>query len=72
MAYKEGDYAKYHASPRMKKERASRNKARREFEKAGKVHKGDGKHVDHKDGNPMNDASSNKRVMSAKANRKKQ
>lgn len=71
MAYKKGDYEKYHASPRMIAERASRNKARAEMVKKGRVHKGDGKHVDHKDGNPMN-GGKNLRVMSAKANRKKQ
>ena len=54
MAYKKGDYAKYHKSPRMKKERALRNKNRYHAEKAGRVKKGDGKHIDHKDGNPRN------------------
>jgi hypothetical protein len=72
MGYKPGDYQKYHASPRMKKERASRNKARREAERQGRVHKGDGKHIDHRDGNPMNNRPSNKRVISAHANRVKQ
>lgn len=72
MAYKPGDYDKYHASPRMKAERASRNQARREAEREGKVRKGDGKHVDHKDGNPMNNGKANKRVISGKANRVKQ
>lgn len=72
MGYKPGDYEKYHASPRMKKERAARNKNRREAEKAGRVSKGDGKHIDHRDGNPGNNAKSNLRVISAKANRKKQ
>ena len=72
MGYKPGDYEKYHASPRMKKERAARNKARREAESKGLVRKGDGKHVDHIDGSPLNNAKSNLRVISAKANRKKQ
>lgn len=66
------DYEKYHSSERMKKERALRNKNRREAEREGRVHKGDGKAIDHKDGNPRNNAPSNLRVMSAKANRKKQ
>lgn len=72
MAYKKGDYAKYHASPRMIKERAARNTARKDAEKAGKVHKGDGKHVDHKNGDPNDNRPSNKRVISAHANRVKQ
>jgi hypothetical protein len=66
------DYEKYHSSPRMKKERAKRNAARRALERDGVVRKGDGKHVDHKDGNPNNNKRSNLRVISAKANRKKQ
>ena len=40
-------YKKYHASPQAKKDRAARNKARREAEDRGEVHKGDGKEVDH-------------------------
>lgn len=66
------DYVKYHSSPKMKQERALRNKNRREAMAAGKVHKGDGKAIDHRDGNPRNNSPGNLRVMSAKANRKKQ
>lgn len=72
MTYKPGDYEKYHASSRMKKERALRNKNRREAERAGRVHKGDGKEIDHKDGRPTNNAKSNLRVISRHANRVKQ
>tara|TARA_R100000458_G_scaffold57654_1_gene64151 strand:- start:227 stop:445 length:219 start_codon:yes stop_codon:yes gene_type:complete len=72
MAYKKGDYAKYHKSPRMKKERALRNKNRYHAEKAGRVKKGDGKHIDHKDGNPRNNGKKNLRVISGRRNRKKQ
>jgi hypothetical protein len=71
MAYKSGDYQRYHASPRMIKERAARNKARAEMVKKGRVHKGDGKEVDHKDGNP-NRGGKNLRVISRHANRVKQ
>lgn len=40
--------AKYNSRPDVKLKRAERNRARHEMEKAGKVHKGDGKDVDHK------------------------
>lgn len=72
MAYKKGDYAKYHNSKRMKEERAARNTNRKKAEKQGKVRKGDGKHIDHKDGNPRNNGRKNLRVVSARRNRKKQ
>lgn len=41
------EYDEYHASPEQKKRRAERNKDRRAAERAGKVHKGDQKEVDH-------------------------
>jgi hypothetical protein len=66
------DYAKYHSSDRMKRERAKRNAARRSLAREGVVRKGDGKHVDHKDGNPNNNRRANLRVITARANRKKQ
>ena len=72
MAYKPGDYAKYHANPKAIKERALRNKNRREFEKKGLVRKGDGKEIDHKDGNPRNNGRGNLRVIGRHANRVKQ
>jgi hypothetical protein len=39
--------AKWEAQPEQKKRRAARNRARAKAEKAGKVHKGDGKELDH-------------------------
>jgi|TARA_R110000744_G_scaffold164703_1_gene281801 hypothetical protein len=72
MAYKKGDYAKYHKSPRMKIDRAARNKNRKTFQAGGKVRKGDGKHIDHKDGNPKNNSPRNLKVVPARRNRKKQ
>ena len=66
------EYKKYHSSTRMKKERALRNKNRRKAEREGRVKKGDGKHIDHRDGNPKNNSKKNLRVVSAKSNRKKQ
>lgn len=63
------EYEQYHAKPEQKKERASRNNARREFEREGKVHKGDGKDVDHKNSRPTDNSPSNLRVRSRHANR---
>ena len=48
------EYDKYHAKPKQKKRRASRNAARAIMAKKGKVTKGDGKDVHHSTGNPMN------------------
>ena len=64
-----GEEYKWHAQPEQKKARASRNSARRQAEAAGRVRKGDGKDIDHKDSNPTNNAPSNLRVRSRKANR---
>lgn len=36
MAYKKGDYDKYHKSKRMKTERAARNRNRKDAEKKAK------------------------------------
>ena len=66
------EYKKYHSSEKMKKERALRNRNRRNALKEGRVSKGDGKHIDHKDGNPKNNSKGNLRVISGKTNRKKQ
>ena len=63
------EYKEYHSKPEQKKRRAGRNAARRKMEKAGKVRKGDGKDVDHKDRNPRNNGKSNLRVQSKRVNR---
>lgn len=60
------EYGKKH-----KKKNRARKKARRIMEKAGKVRKGDGREVDHKDGNANNNSKKNLRVMSRSANRRK-
>lgn len=60
---------KYNSKPSSKKDRASRNAARSEAMKDGKVRKGDGKDIDHKDSNPRNNKKGNTQVMSASKNR---
>ena len=61
----------YNSTPKAKKERAARNKARRQAIAKGKVSKGDGKDIDHK--KPLrkggSTAESNTRVRSKTANR---
>jgi hypothetical protein len=66
------EYDSYHGSETQKKRRAARNKARRRLEREGRARKGDGKDVDHKDHNPMNNSSSNIRVRDRSANRSDQ
>lgn len=61
--------AKYNRKPVQKKRRAMRNRARREMMKLGKVRKGDGKDVAHKDNNPHNNKRSNLAVQSKSKNR---
>lgn len=68
--YKE-EYRKYQSSTKAKKDRASRNKVRRQALREGRVHKGDGKEIDHRDSNPRNNAKSNLRVVSRYTNRSK-
>lgn len=60
---------KYNSKPSSKKDRASRNSARSEAVKAGKVKKGDGKDIDHKNSNPRDNRKGNTQVMSASKNR---
>ena len=63
------EYDNYQGKPEQKKRRAARNKARAELMKSGVVRKGDGKDVDHKDGNPKNNSRSNLKAKSKTANR---
>lgn len=75
MAYKRDlakEYREHGGTEEQKKRRAGRNKARREAIKAGKVKKGDGKEIDHKNYNPLDNRPSNLRVVSKKVNRTKQ
>lgn len=61
--------ARYNSKPEQKKRRAARNKARRIMERKGKVRKGDGKDVDHKNMNPHDNRIFNLDVKLAGENR---
>lgn len=63
------EYKNYQGKPEQVKKRASRNSARSAMVKAGKASKGDGKDVDHKNGNPKDNSKRNLRVTTKKANR---
>lgn len=65
------EYKKFQASDDQKHDRAMRNKNRRHAEKDGKVCKGDGMDIDHRDGNPKNNSKSNLRVIPKGKNRGK-
>ena len=62
---------KYNATETQKTRRAQRNAARSKMEKAGKVRKGDGMDVDHKNMNTANNSRSNLQVMDKSKNRAK-
>ena len=63
------EYQEYHGKPEQRANRSKRVLARRKLEKEGRVAKGDGRDVDHKDGNPQNNSTSNLRVMNRHTNR---
>ncbi len=63
------EYEKFQSSAKAKSERAARNSARRSALKKGRVHKGDGKDIDHIHGVSAGNAPSNLRVLTAHANR---
>lgn len=65
------EYAEYHSKPEQRANRSNRVLARRKLMKQGRVKKGDGRDVDHKDGNPQNNADSNLRSVTRKSNRGK-
>ena len=61
------EYDDYHCKPEQIKRRNARNKARAKMKAAG--YNVNGKDVDHKDGNPLNNSKRNLRVTSIKYNR---
>lgn len=60
---------KYNSQPAQKERRAERNAARRKMEAAGKVRKGDGKDVDHRNHRTSDMSAKNLSVMSKGKNR---
>jgi len=65
------EYDTYQSRPEQRKNRSSRNKARRKMVNAGKASKGDGKDVHHKDNNPRKNARKNLTIMGKSLNRRK-
>ena len=63
------EYEKHHSSPEQRARRISRTVTRKKAEREGRVSKGDGKDIDHKDHNPHNDSPSNLRIKSKSSNR---
>jgi len=59
----------YNSSPEQKKRRAERNASRAKMAKEGKVRKGDGKDVDHKNHNTSDKSSKNLQAISKSKNR---
>ena len=67
--YTRSGEGKYDKSPERMKANAARKRARHKMEKLGLVKKGDGKDVDHKNGNPNDNRRANLRVQKASKNR---
>ena len=60
---------KYNAQPEQRKRRSARTGMRNRLIRDGRLSVGDGKDIDHKDGNPLNNSSSNIQITSASRNR---
>jgi len=69
MPYPPAKRRAYAALAAQKQKRAGRTKARRLMVRKGRVSKGDGKDVHHRDGNPKNSSPGNLQVLSKKRNR---
>ena len=61
--------AKYNSKPEQVKRRMARNRARAAMIREGKAHKGDGKDVAHKNGNPHDNKKGNLTMQSKRQNR---
>lgn len=66
------EYDEYQGTEEQKKRRAQRNKARREAERKGQVHKGDNKEIDHVAKNRKGRLGDKTQVLSKASNRRKQ
>jgi len=60
---------KYDKSSKRMEDNRKRKKARYKLEQAGIAKRGDGKDVDHRNGNPRDNSSKNLRVIGRAANR---
>ena len=63
------EYKNYQSTTTQKKRRAARNTARNRMLASGKVKRGDGKDVAHKNGNPRDNRKSNLKAVPASKNR---
>ena len=63
------EYRNYHSKPEQRKNRSSRNLARRLMKKKLGVKAVKGKDIDHKDKTPRNNARSNLRISTKSKNR---
>ena len=63
------EYKNYHSKAEQRKNRSSRNLARRLMKKKLGINKIRGKDIDHKDKNPRNNSRKNLRVRSKSYNR---
>ena len=63
------EYDNYQGRPLQIKRRSARNKARRKIAKQVGKNRLNGKDIDHRDRNPMNNSRKNLRITSKKRNR---
>lgn len=63
------EYDSYHGKPDQVKRRAARVMARRYKEKNGDARKGDGRDVDHSNGNPLDNRPENLKMRGRSENR---
>lgn len=62
------ELSRFQSSKKAKKDRAARNKARRQAIREGKAHRGDGTAVDHINSNPRDPRKANLRIISRSEN----